>query len=106
MDQCCGSETISIRIRIRPAGSFDSETFISDTDSTKSFGSLRIRIRNTALNRYQIPGKAYKYGTYGKFVKCYFLGKQMEHVIDEIPLMIYKLERFITTLKVRNKEII
>jgi hypothetical protein len=30
----------------------------------------------------------------------------MEHVIDEIPLMIYKLERFITTLKVRNKEIV
>ncbi len=29
----------------------------------------------------------------------------MEHVIDEIPLMIYKLERFITTLKVRNPEI-
>jgi hypothetical protein len=30
----------------------------------------------------------------------------MEHVIDEIPLMIYKLERFTTTLKVSNTEII
>jgi hypothetical protein len=67
VDQCCGSETVSIRIRIRPAVSFGfesgSKTFIYDSDPTKSYGSLWIRTRNSALNRYQIPGKPYKYGT-------------------------------------------